>query len=138
MYEKVITEQMVFNIHSKGVTAIKNVLSSGSDLSQKDLTMDISPIADVLGWKILVPFLTTVVGGLSVQIMRKRFLKSSSSKNKAQVMKSVGKEIVTISDERKEECILMIHDALKPLGVSREQARRVFDSLIKETQSNQK
>lgn len=135
---KKITEQMILRIHSKCCTILSHEIFLDSHQPKALLRMEIAAFLDAVAWKILLPLFVAVVGGISVQIMKKKYLSTTASEVKAEVMDKIGKEIIVISPEQNEECIIMIHEALKPFGTSRKQARRIFDLLLKETQEELK
>jgi hypothetical protein len=94
------------------------------------LHLDAGPIIDVVVFKVLIPILTGATGGTISRLVTKDYLdRKSRSDLRKELYALTNKGISPWSSNTKEECIIVVHDLLKPLGATRIQAREIVEYL---------
>ena len=116
---------------------LADVLSEHRSLSSEDprkLQFDLTQLFPVLTYEAILPFVVGVLSGLSVETIKNAMKRNDDKKQYVNQMLSdmAGKEITLEHDTEFEECVIAIHERLRKLGMSREQARKLAVKLRRE------
>ena len=128
-----ITEQMILRVHARCCLMLQKEVFHISSPSKIALRMEIGTFLAAVAWKVLLPLFVTVAGQFLISDVKKILLSDiSPDEVKIEVMNTVSKELGTILPGQREGCIILIEEILKPLGIGREHAQRIFNRLIEE------
>ena len=128
-----ITEQMILRVHARCCLILQKEVFHISSPSKIVLRMEIGTFLAAVTWKVLLPLFLTVSGQLSIADVRKLlFSDITPDEVRMEVMDTIGKELGTILSWQREGCVILIEEILKPLGMGKDQAQRLFDRLIEE------
>jgi hypothetical protein len=91
-------------------------------------------LVSIVAWKVLVPFTVSVTGKLTAELIKERYFDHKSAQDLQQIVHStVGDPVLPMTPEQRERCVAAIQEALKPRIVQKEQAGRIVDALLRET-----
>ena len=124
----IVDTRLVDRLHRRCVV----LLNEGSRVRGPGLRLESTEYLSIIAWKIIWPLFVAITGGVVTVIVTRRRSKRMVKDLKKEVNRLVGKKVVELSEQRKEECVILIHDLLSPFGLSREEARNVFTVLIDE------
>lgn len=133
----VLTEELKDRWLSLCEAEIQSMLSGDASTDPRELRFETAALSQLLALQVLLPFSISVAAGTTVAIVKSKWIKEQPAATlQSELSARLGQGLRLGDRVRREECILVVEDLLKPYGVSREQARRVVDLLESATTEN--
>lgn len=116
----------IIEIHTKKIDEGMEISSD-----RKLLHVELTGLSTIVVLQILIPIFTAVTGGIITHKLTKDYYRGKSLQEiKDELYILVGKEMIILDAEKKEECVIYVHEALKPFGTSRTQSRNITKYLL--------
>jgi len=126
--EILVTEQLIEELHANSIETLKHVVGTRHSVSGEKLNLDADAFIDLLAWQIVLPFLLSLAAGLTIEIMK--LLKDrSKAELREEAEKTVGLPLELSDAHKTEQCVAVVEELLKPLGVDLEGARQLVKAL---------
>lgn len=126
----VLTEELTHRFLNVCEAEIQSLLRGSDERDPEDLHFETAALSQLLSLQVLVQFVVALAAGTTVAIIKSKWIKDQPADQLQRELTSRFGQGLRVGDAaRKEECILVVEDLLKPYGVNRDQARKIVDQL---------